>query len=580
VEEETKNLNDYLAILRRRRWQIIVTACLLLAITVIVAFTLPSVYRSDATILIEEQDIPEELVRSTVTGYADQRIQVISQRVMTRRGLTAIIEKYNLYQEERESLTMDEITAGMRDDISLEMVSADVIDPRSGRPQQATIAFKLAFDSSHPQVAQGVTNELVSLFLDENIRERREQAAETTTFFTGEAEKLSQQISELETQLAKFKKKHQGRLPEHTQLNLQLMERTEQQLRDTTRRMQMLDERIIFLSAELRTIQPDRIITDSRGISLEPSERLRALQTEYIGMKSAYSAQHPDLLRLEAELDALKEELGSSENLELLKQQLAEQRVLLQQTSKKYSINHPDVVKLENAVASLEASVKEAQITAMTQTETPENPAYISMQAQLNAVRAELSSTKIEREETQKKLKEYEERLLATPEIERIYRNLARDYEGAVAKYQEIKTKQRAAQVSHELEIEQKAQRFTLIEPPILPLKPSKPNRLAILFLGFVFSIVGGISFAALREGMDRSIQGSAGIVRVLQQEPLGVIPYIENYADKRQKVNKLLLILTLVIVSIVSIALAIHNLWRPLDVLWFSMQNRITDML
>ncbi len=579
MEEETKNLNDYLAILRRRRRPVIVTACLLLAITIIVAFALPSVYRSDATILIEEQDIPEELVRSTVTGYADQRIQVISQRVMTRRGLTEIIEKYNLYQEERESLTMDEITTGMREDINLEMVSADVIDPRSGRPQQATIAFKLAFDSSHPQVAQGVTNELVSLFLDENIRERREQAAETTTFFTGEAEKLSQQISELETQLAKFKKKHQGQLPEHAQLNLQLMERTEQQLRDTTRRMQMLDERIIFLSAELRNIQPDRIITDSRGISLEPSERLRALQTEYIGMKSAYSAQHPDLLRLEAELDALKEELGTSENLELLRQQLAEQRVLLQQTSKKYSINHPDVVKLKSAVDSLEASVKEAQTTAMTP-ETPENPAYISMQAQLNAVRAELSSTKIEREEAQEKLKEYEERLLATPEIERIYRNLARDYDGAVEKYQEIKTKQRAAQVSHELEVEQKGQRFTLLEPPVLPLKPSKPNRLAILFLGFVFSIFGAISFAALREAMDRSIQGSAGIVRVLQQEPLGVIPYIENYADKRQQVNKLLLILTLVIVSIVSIALAIHNLWRPLDVLWFSMQNRITDML
>ncbi len=556
MEEQTKNLSDYLAILKRRKWAVTVTACLLLLATVAVALTLPSVYRSEATILIEEQDIPEELVRSTVTGYADQSIQIISQRVMTRTGLTAVIEKYNLYEEARKILAMEDILINMRNDINLEMVSADVIDPRNGRPQQATIAFKLAFNSNDPKVAQGVTNELVSLFLDENTQERREQAAEVTTFFSEAAQNLSHQISELEAELAKFKQKNQGQLPEHAQLNQQLMERTEQQLRDSLRRMQILDERSIFLNAELRTIQPHRIVTDRHGVNLDPRERLRFLQAQYASMKSIYSAQHPDLRRLKTELDMLKKELGSSENTGLLKQQLVERRILLQQASRKYSQNHPDVVKLRNAIASLEVSVKEAEIAFVTRMEKPENPAYISVQAQLNAVKTERAGIKIEQKEIQQQLKEYEGRLLATPEVERIYRNLSRDYEGAVVQYQKIKAKQRAAQVSHELELEQKAQRFTLLEPPVLPINPASPDRKAILFLGFVFSIVAALGFAALRESLDKSIQGRVGIIRVLHQEPLGVIPYIENDGDKKKRKNKLFFIVTLLVINIFIVGL------------------------
>lgn len=558
MEEETRNLSDYLAILKRRKWQVIVTAYLLLMIVVVVALTLPAVYRSEATILIKEQDIPEELVRSTITGYADRSIQVISQRVMTRTGLTTIIEKYNLYEEARKSLTMEDVITNMRKNISLEMVSADVIDPRNGRPQQATIAFKLAFNSNDPKLAQGVSHELVSLFLAENTRERREQAAEVTAFFSEAAQNLSHQIVELEAKLARFKQEHQGQLPEHAQLNLQLMERTEQQLRDTTRRMQILDERIIFLSAELRTIQPHRIVTNSRDLNLEPGERLRLLQSQYISMKSIYSMQHPDLRRLKAELDILKKELGVSENTELLKQQLRERRISLQQGSNKYSANHPDVVKLKNTIASLEFSIRKAETSFVAQMEKPENPAYIAVQTQLNAVRTERTGAKIEQEEIQQKLREYEGRLLATPEVERIYRNLARDYEGATAQYQEIKTKQRAAQISHELEVGQKAQRFTLLERAVLPINPASPNRQAILFLGFIFSIVSAVGFAALIESLDSSIQGRVGIVRVLHKEPLGVIPYIENHADKKKKRNKVFFIITLFIISIFIVVLSV----------------------
>ena len=135
MEEQTKDLKDYLVALRRRKKQILTTMGILAVISVLVALLLPPVYRSSATILIEEQEIPAELVRSTITSYADQRVQVISQQVMTRANLMQIIEKYNLYPRQRQRETTEEILERMQKDIKFNMVSADVIDQRSGRKQ-------------------------------------------------------------------------------------------------------------------------------------------------------------------------------------------------------------------------------------------------------------------------------------------------------------------------------------------------------------------------------------------------------------------------------------------------------------
>ncbi|MEW8664540.1 MAG: lipopolysaccharide biosynthesis protein, partial [Candidatus Thiodiazotropha sp.] len=222
-EEELLGIGDYLAILKRRKMQLIVPAAIILLLSIGLALGLPSIYRSEATILIEQQEIPSELVRSTVTSYAGERIQVISQRVMTTENLGSIIENYGLFKEERDDTSLSLLAEKLRENIKLEMISADVVDPRSGRPTTATIAFTLAFSSKDSRIAQKVTNELVSLYLDENLRRRTQSALETSSFLGAEANKLKQEIADLETSLAKFKEKHVNNLPELQQLNMQLM---------------------------------------------------------------------------------------------------------------------------------------------------------------------------------------------------------------------------------------------------------------------------------------------------------------------------------------------------------------------
>ena len=205
MEEQTKDLKDYLVALRRRKKQILTTMGVLALASVLVALLLPPVYRSTATILIEEQEIPPELVRSTITSYADQRIQVNRQQVMTRANMMQIIEKYNLYPRQRLRETSEEILERMRKDIKFNMVSADVIDRRSGQKTVAAIAFTLAYDGETATGAQQVANELTSLYLNENLKTRQQKSSETAIFLSEEANKLGEHISEIETKLSIYK---------------------------------------------------------------------------------------------------------------------------------------------------------------------------------------------------------------------------------------------------------------------------------------------------------------------------------------------------------------------------------------
>ena len=160
----------------------------MLVITILIVLLLPATYRSTGTILIESQKIPQELVQSTVTSFADERIQVIKQRIMTSQQLLAIIKKFNLYTDEIKKTARSEILNDMRNRIFIDRVSANVRNRQRGA--SALIAFTVAFEHKSPALTQKVANELVTLFLDENIKSRTTRAAETTKFLEKESDRL------------------------------------------------------------------------------------------------------------------------------------------------------------------------------------------------------------------------------------------------------------------------------------------------------------------------------------------------------------------------------------------------------
>ena len=182
-EGETRSLSDYVNIIRRRKKVFAIATGIVMVLVITATFLWPKTYRSQAIILIEQQDIPADLVQTTITSYAQQRIEEIKQRIMTIGNIIGIVEEFELYTDrELERKTRTEIAEEFRKAVSIRPISAEVVDPRSGRPTLAIIAFSLSFDGDHPSKVQKVTNEITTLYLDENLKERTEQTKSTSDF--------------------------------------------------------------------------------------------------------------------------------------------------------------------------------------------------------------------------------------------------------------------------------------------------------------------------------------------------------------------------------------------------------------
>jgi uncharacterized protein involved in exopolysaccharide biosynthesis len=582
MEHSVKGLQDYVAIVKRRRWHVLVPFVALAAVTLLVALLLPPVYRSAATILIEEPDVPRELVTSTITSFADQRLQIINQRVMATQNLVDIVRKYDLYAARRQHLPLSEVVAAMRDDIDMQLISAEVRDPRSGRATEATIAFRIFFDHSQPAVAQRVANELVSLYLSENLRERQEKSSETASFLAVEAARLERNIAELERQLADLKQRHVGALPEQLSYNMQIIARAEQELRDLDRQQQMLDEREIFLQSELSRLNPyGSYVVDGQPV-LSPADQLKGLRTRLITLQGRYGSEHPDVVKLQREVDALEREAGGGNDAATLGRELERVRKDLALARERYTDDHPDVAKLKRQEQTLAASLARAKRnpSRIRGNQPPDNPAFIQLQAQLEAVRTERRAIGRQRDEIKQSIAEYEKRVVGTPMVEKEYQQLARAYESATEEYREIKSKQMAADLGRALETERKGERFSLIEPPQLPTEPIKPNRLAIIILGLLLAMGVGAGVAVLAESMDTAIYAPAEIAAITGGAPLVVIPYIRTTAEVSGRRRRRAAAALSVLLAAFTAVAAVHIAVAPLDVVWAAIERRIEKVL
>ncbi|OQK17025.1 hypothetical protein AU255_03760 [Methyloprofundus sedimenti] len=521
MEEDVKSLVDYWNIIRRRKKLVIVPTLILLLITVVVALVLPPVYQSQATILIEQQHIPTDLVKSTVVSFADERIKQIEQKVMTVDNVTKIIEKYSLYPEQKDKVANFELAEEFRKNTVLTLINANVVS--QGRDKKATLAFSLSFSHKNAIVAQKITNEIVTLYLAANIKNRTERAIEATKFLEEEADKFKLEIQKIENQIADYKEKYSDSLPELLAANTSAISRTESELQQLDLRESMLNERRINLRNQLSLTSPNIIMSDNSNNIVES---LSSLETQYSYLLGKYSAMHPDVKAIKRKIDNVARSSSATK---------------------------------ENIAQNIN------------------NPVYLQLQSEIEISGLELQNISQHKQKLRNSLKEIEVRVSQTHQVERGYYDLMRDLDNQRLKYKELKSKALEAKLSQTLEEEQKAEKFSLIEPARVPSKPEKPNRFKILVLGFVLSIGIGLGLALLAEMLDSSIRGHKQLERVTGIVPIAVIPYIKNQNDKDQHKKNKKQIAMLAIILVVGAIVATHFLYQPLDILWFKVWHRIS---
>lgn len=505
-------LSDYISILKRRWIQMLVTITLILVAAIAAALLLPPVYQSTGTILVESQQIPPDLVKATVTSYADERIEVIKQRVMTRDNLYRIIQKYNLYPDDVDSQTTSTLIDNMREALSVELLSADVQGVKGGK---ATIAFKVGFEYVRPEVAHKVANEIVTLFLDENVKARTERATETTEFLTQELDKLKIELETVENKVATFKQENSNSLPEHLEMHMGMMQRADADIKE--------------LDREYKTTQ----------------EELRYLDVELASSKSSAKATNTEALAV-SELDQAKAELDRSLIL--------------------YKETHPTIRALKRKVEILEKAALQPVASKAPVNNVEADLVIAKIKAQIDAAKVRLNSIAEQKRSMQGKVSQLQGQVTQSPQVERGLFTLMRDYENAKSKYEEVKSKQVNAKIAENLESENKAERFSILEPPIFPDKPIRPNRKKIIAIGIFASVAGALALVALLEALDKRVRGVESLTSLIKMRPLVIVPYINTLGEVKRAKYLTRYVIIAIIILILLILTVIHFMIMPLD--------------
>jgi polysaccharide chain length determinant protein (PEP-CTERM system associated) len=518
----TMTLNEYVLILKRRKWSLILPALIIFAISAMIAVALPPVYKSTSTILIEEQEIPADFVMATVTSFVEQRLQSIHQRIMSTSRLIDIIKRFNLYSDLRGRLTSEQIVEKMRESIKLETISAEVVDRRTGRPSSATVAFTLTYEGKGiPDKVQRVANVLASLFLEENLRVRERQTRETSQFLKDEMKKLKTHLDDIEAKIAAYKAIHINELPEVFQVNMQSLNNTERNIERLNQQFQSHKEREGYLQTQLASITPLEKMTEDK-------RRLRELRVQLANLETRFTDEYPD------------------------------------------------VIKTKDEIEKLEKRIKNTDKTTGSADSLPDNPAYITLASQLASTQAEIDSIKRQIIDLNIKADEYRRRIEATPKVEETYKALAVERNNTQAKYDDLVRKFMEARVAHGLEKEQKGERFTIIDPARLPEKPYKPNRMAIMMIGLVLGVATGVALASIKEFTDSSVRSPDMLSTITSFPVLAGIPEITTEKDiRRKKITRIILVIGF-IALVVGGLMIFHFLVMDLNIFWAKLMRRL----
>jgi polysaccharide chain length determinant protein (PEP-CTERM system associated) len=527
MEAAEYNFNDYLEILKRRKWSLIVPGIGVFLLAVLIAILLPSIFKSTATILIEQQDISAQMVMSSETGYAEQRLQTINKRIMSSSRLLELIGKFNLYPDLKDKKTTDEILEEMRKDVALEMLNTEVMDRRTGRPATVTTAFTLSYSGKNPQTVHQVANALTTMFLNENLQVGEKKAAETATFFEAEMEKVRSELAVVESRVAAFKEKNLNSLPDLLPVNMQSLAGAESTAQQLSQQLRGLTEKAQYLEIQLSNTSP--------------------------------LIQRPD----------------SIANLTPDEKRLQDLKIELTHMSTQFSEFYPDVVKAKAEIAELEARGKLDEAKTGGKKEVPQNPAYITLASQLAGTRTDMESVKRQIKEVEARVADYRNRIEGTPRVEESYKAVLIDRNNLQAKFEDLMRKTMEARVAQGMEKEQKGERFTLIDSARFPEKPDKPNRVAIILIGFILGIGAGVGFASLKEFTDDAVRSAAALTQMTSFPVLSEIPEIVTSEDKRrQKLRRIWVAAAAIVVVTVALTL-FHTLIMDLNVFWVKLMDK-----
>jgi len=495
-DPKAPSLNDYWAVMRRRRWWILLPLSVCWLVVWVVSWLLPPTYQSDALILIEQQKVPEQYVVPNVSVSLQERLQSMTQQILSRTRLQTTIDRFHLYT--RDGLTSKfqstDSVDQMRKDIEIELVQAP------GHPGELT-AFKIRYSAGSPDLAQQVNSELTRLFIDENLKSQQQLSESTTEFLDSRLADARAKLAEQEAKVRAFKATHLGSLPTQLPSNVQIMSGLQSQLQATQHAVEAAEQQKLYLQSLLQQYQSVQDSLNNGDSPATPPEalenELKVLRVQLADAQSRYTDTYPDVVALK----------GNIAKTEKLKKQIEEEIAAKQQEDK--GTEEPEARK---------ASMRAGTLSPMMQ-----------IQSQLKSNQLEIENLHKQEAKIQSEMTLYQARLNGTPQTEQELADISRGYEESQTNYNSLLQKQMQSQLATSLQQRQQGEQFRIIDPPSLPYKPSAPNHLYVSLGGLLLGVALGAILTAIVEVTDARVRREKDLQGLVPSRVLVGIPRLST---------------------------------------------------
>lgn len=504
---ESLDIQKYLGIARRRHLHFLIPFFFGWVVVWSASWVLPPRYQSATLILVEQPTMPKDYVTPNVNDDLQERLQSITQQILSRTRLLHIIDQYHLYALPHSDRSPDDKVAIMRKDISIELVR-DALN-------QIT-AFNVYYTSRDPRIAQQVTGELTNLFINENLEVRQQQSEDTTNFLESQLQGARESLADQEEKIRVFKAQHPGELPGQLQSNLQILSGLQSQLQSEQDALNAAKQQHVYLQTlvdQYHTLQVPSKSAEGTSVGLPAlDQELEKLKTQLADLSSRYTDRHPDVRKL-------KEQIAETEK----------QRDQLIASMKAKPADNSSAGNSSDPANSLPAEGSDpAQASVLLQ-----------VQSQLRSNQVEIANREHSVESLKIKIDEYQARLNQEPVREQQLADLTRGYDQSKANYDDLLKKKNESAMATSMELLQQGERFRIIDPPSFPLKPQFPNRLKFCGMGLGLGLALGLVVAGAFEMLDPSMHDEKQLKKLLPPAIIAEIPTITNLSDEQAQTRR-----------------------------------------
>lgn len=508
ISRRPMDAEDIIDIIRRHRGWILGPLFAGLVIGVVTAYVWPDTYISSAVIRVTPPQVPERFVPTNVNADITARVNAITQSITSRPTLTNIINLHQLYPRDRKNLPLEDVIEQMRKDIRV--VPLGVVG--TGRNRTAH-AFQISFAYENRHIAQRVVGELVSRFIDENIRTRSNQSSITTEFLKDQWEQRKRELEEIDSRLTQFRIANQGRLPEERGSVAAAISMFENRISNLNHQIDranqdklLLEQQINFRKEQLRQATsstgyaaPAQVAKNERLVAIE--RQIQGAEMSLESLMEQYKETHPDVQRRKSEIEVLK--------------------------------RRRETLRREDSAQTPEQPAATAEPAPITAVATKESKA---LESELAGLQTQISSRDMQIENyrkdlltADKSLRSYQGRLEAMPPAVSEYEQLIREKQLAQSRYEEMNIKIAQSQSATELENRKQGETLELLDQPSNPTTPARPKRPMIIGAATAVGFALGLVLAGAREMKDTTLKNLKDVRSYTQLTVLGSIPLLEN---------------------------------------------------